>query len=687
LKTCPRCTAESPNKALLCEYCGKPFDGLLQGKDKRWPMISLLKWTASKRGIYELPREHISDRKFSLERRLVTLLVIFQLLAVVVGIGAWLIFKEDAATFTLPLGILTIILTALILLLLFLRYSSLPIVTSKKQIIKKIEKLSSQTRKTQNSIANLHNQNNSIAVNLNAKINELETASKNRQIQLSNQYQNTIEAERGKLQSLLQQKVNAHISRQLHSARLLDASVSGVGPKLKERMILSGINSAADITPNALLSVSGLGDVKRQEVLNWRRWVENQAQRSAPKNLDDSTINSIKLEFQKTKEGIKSSQSLEAEKLQISITNEREAAEKQKAENIYGIERLQETASELNGNLNTLSSRLATLSRISFKNFLIGSIERNSEGSGIKSGILVGGAALAIIAGTLFQGGMTAKSTEAIIIASIPTSTPTVTPTNTATITLTPSSTATSTPTPTSTITQTPTITFTPTITNTPTFTSTATATLPPIAYGDCIPQRKREVGTVVEIVDGDTIKVDINGTIYSVRYIGIDAPETAFRNEYFGPQATEKNRMLVAGRKIYLFSDVSDKDSSGRLLRYVVVGTTFVNYELVRSGYAVASNYPPDDSCINTLGEAHTYASNNLLGLWAPTPAPIVRSSPVILPTNSGGNCHPSYPTVCIPPAPPDLDCKDIPYRRFTVLPPDPHGFDGDYDGVGCES
>ena len=48
---------------------------------------------------------------------------------------------------------------------------------------------------------------------------------------------------------------------------------------------------------------------------------------------------------------------------------------------------------------------------------------------------------------------------------------------------------------------------------------------------------------------------------------------------------------------------------------------------------------------------------------------------------------CSPSNPTVCIPPYPPDLNCGDIPFRRFQVLPPDPHGFDGDNDGVGCES
>jgi micrococcal nuclease len=50
-------------------------------------------------------------------------------------------------------------------------------------------------------------------------------------------------------------------------------------------------------------------------------------------------------------------------------------------------------------------------------------------------------------------------------------------------------------------------------------------------------------------------------------------------------------------------------------------------------------------------------------------------------------GGVVPAKPTVCILPPPPDLDCGDISFRRFTVLPPDPHGFDGDNDPVGCES
>ncbi len=52
-----------------------------------------------------------------------------------------------------------------------------------------------------------------------------------------------------------------------------------------------------------------------------------------------------------------------------------------------------------------------------------------------------------------------------------------------------------------------------------------------------------------------------------------------------------------------------------------------------------------------------------------------------------SVARCDPSYPDVCIPSPPPDLDCEDIVHRRFRVIGGDLHGFDRDGDGIGCES
>ncbi|MBA4385462.1 MAG: hypothetical protein C0410_12060 [Anaerolinea sp.] len=633
------------------------------------------------------------NHSFAWENRLVKGLFIIQIVAIITGLLAWTILGNRAANFTFLLATLVILLTAILLLILFMKFTTLPVVETKRQLAKKISNLNNQLLQVHSKILARENENKDIAERLVANLSELDSASKNRQIQLANQMENIAKAEKVKLQTTLQQQQNRYILQRLLSARLLDASISGIGPKLKERMTYVGINSAADITNAKLADISGLGEAKTQEVLNWRRWVEYQAQKSAPKQLDAATENNILEEFRLMKEKIISEQVNEISSLTKSVEIANDAAALQTAENIDDIERHQESYSEIKGAVDNLSNKLILYSGVTFLNYLRASLDDHSQTSGVKKQLITGGTAAAIILGTLFEGGMAAKSTSTIIIASIPTATPTPTQTWTPTITFTPLPTITFTPTLSATITNTPTITFTPTntstptITNTPTRTKTPTATLPSIVGANCIPQVDRVIGTVTEVVDGDTIKVNVDGTIYSVRYIGIDAPETAYRNDYFGPQATSKNRALVEGRKVYLFSDVSDVDQYNRLLRYVVVGNIFVNYEMVKSGYAFASTYPPDVACSNALNNAQVAAEAGLIGLWAPTPAPVVISDPIVAPPHQDGNCDPSYPTVCIPPPPPDLDCPEIQYDDFKVLPPDPHGFDRDNDGIGCET
>jgi micrococcal nuclease len=96
----------------------------------------------------------------------------------------------------------------------------------------------------------------------------------------------------------------------------------------------------------------------------------------------------------------------------------------------------------------------------------------------------------------------------------------------------------------------------------------------------------------VIEVVDGDTIKVLVAGAQLTLRYIGIDTPEMGGAD---GKAARAQNIALVSGRTVRLEQDVSATDPYGRLLRYVWVGDLLVNAELVRLGYARAVAYPPD--------------------------------------------------------------------------------------------
>ena len=227
---------------------------------------------------------------------------------------------------------------------------------------------------------------------------------------------------------------------------------------------------------------------------------------------------------------------------------------------------------------------------------------------------------------------------------------------------------------------------------------SAAAASHPPSAASPVAATRQR--AQVVRVVDGDTIRVSVDGREATVRYIGIDTPETVDPRgpvECFGREASDQNSRLVAGRGVELEKDVSETDSFGRLLRYVYVGDLMVNEELVRNGYAHAVTYPPDVKYQDRLRALEAEAREKGVGLWAPgacaspTPGPTRTPSasgavvPTASPARSG--CSPAYPTVCTPPPPPDLDCGEIPYRRFQVLAPDPHRFDGDNDGIGCES
>jgi micrococcal nuclease len=105
------------------------------------------------------------------------------------------------------------------------------------------------------------------------------------------------------------------------------------------------------------------------------------------------------------------------------------------------------------------------------------------------------------------------------------------------------------------------------------------------------------------------------------VRYIGIDTPETVKPDspvEYFGKEASDRNTQLVDGQSVTLVRDVSETDQYGRLLAYVLVGDTFVNYQLISEGYASQVTFPPDIACMDTFKQAERDARLAKRGLWA---------------------------------------------------------------------
>jgi len=123
------------------------------------------------------------------------------------------------------------------------------------------------------------------------------------------------------------------------------------------------------------------------------------------------------------------------------------------------------------------------------------------------------------------------------------------------------------------------------------------------------------ETARVTQVIDGDTITIEGG---YRVRYIGIDTPEIRPVPEAYGLEAWQANRELVENKEVRLERDVSETDKYGRLLRYVYVGDTFVNAELVKKGLAEVKSYPPDTKHQDYLENLEAEAREAGRGMWA---------------------------------------------------------------------
>lgn len=178
---------------------------------------------------------------------------------------------------------------------------------------------------------------------------------------------------------------------------------------------------------------------------------------------------------------------------------------------------------------------------------------------------------------------------------------------------------------------------------------------------------------TVQTIVDGDTIYVEG----YKIRLSLTNTPE---KNEVGFSEATEftKNLCSIGSTIVIDQDDKQPYDVYGRLVGKVYCNGKLLNSELLQSGHAnILTQY-----CSKSEFSGESWAQQYGCGSKSATP----QATNAIPQSTSPAKCDPSYPDVCIAPYPPDLNCGDIPYRNFKVLPPDPHKFDGNKDGIGCE-
>ena len=148
-------------------------------------------------------------------------------------------------------------------------------------------------------------------------------------------------------------------------------------------------------------------------------------------------------------------------------------------------------------------------------------------------------------------------------------------------------------------------------------------------------PLHAQQTTTVTRIVDGDTIKVFYLGNEESIRFIGIDTPESrvnkktekdAERNNQdikiiieMGKKATRYVKGLVRpGDLITIELDVQERDRYGRILGYVYLSNgKMLNEEIVKAGYAMIMTMPPNVKYKDRFLRAYKQARERKRGLW----------------------------------------------------------------------
>src|SRR5262245_7426815 len=136
---------------------------------------------------------------------------------------------------------------------------------------------------------------------------------------------------------------------------------------------------------------------------------------------------------------------------------------------------------------------------------------------------------------------------------------------------------------------------------------------------------------TVAEVIDGDTIVVDIGPVEETVRLLGVDTPETKHPTrpvECYGHEASEfTTGLLPEGTSVRLERDREPRDNYGRLLAYVYRSDDdlFVNLALVQQGYADVLLIAPNEAYAGPLRAALDEAKQAGAGLWGACGGPDV--------------------------------------------------------------
>jgi micrococcal nuclease len=128
---------------------------------------------------------------------------------------------------------------------------------------------------------------------------------------------------------------------------------------------------------------------------------------------------------------------------------------------------------------------------------------------------------------------------------------------------------------------------------------------------------------SVLEVIDGDTIRAKVNGKEEKIRFLLIDTPEINHskidESQPFALDAKKFTKQMLQNGKVEIELDVNERDKYGRILAYVYVNDQSVQEELLKRGLArVAYIFPPNTKYVDRFQQIQKEAQAKEAGIWS---------------------------------------------------------------------
>ena len=128
----------------------------------------------------------------------------------------------------------------------------------------------------------------------------------------------------------------------------------------------------------------------------------------------------------------------------------------------------------------------------------------------------------------------------------------------------------------------------------------------------------------LTRVIDGDTVRIKVNGKESKARLLLIDTPEVSTTKtgsaQKFGEEAKKQLESIVEGKEISIAFDNThtQEDDYGRLLVYLFAGDRLVQEEMLEEGYARLGYENGEEEYYPLLKKAEQKARGEKKKIWS---------------------------------------------------------------------